>query len=315
VTGHRQPRQPPPPLPVVAGRITSPDGCEINAAEHCNLSCRSCSHLSPVLRPRLAAADEVHDDLRALATAYRCRFVKLLGGEPLLHKGLGDLVAAARLSGVSDEVHVCTNGRLLDRIDDALWAALDEVEVSVYPGQEPDEATLRRAADAARAGGTRLRLLSNTHFRESYSEVGTDDPGLVRDIYATCKLVHVWRCHTVRDHRFWACPQASFLPSLLGPGAGAPDDGVDLSPTAGLRDRLAALLARTTPLAACRHCLGSAGRRVPHTQIPRREWRSHQDRPSEAMVDRDQLRRLAEDPNADDGCVDDRVQLGGRAAP
>lgn len=251
----------------------------------------------------------MYADLAALATAYHCRYVKLLGGEPLLHRRLADVVAAARRSGVADEVHICTNGRLLGRLGDAVWADVDEIEVSVYPGQVPDDADLTRAAARARAHGTRLRLLHNSHFRESYSELGTDDDDLVTSIYATCKMAHVWRCHTVREHRFWVCPQSAFLPTVLGPRAGTATDSVALMPADGLRDRLSALFASATPLGACRFCLGSVGTLVPHTQVPRREWRTYQNRPTETMIDWTQIRRLELDPSADDGCVNELVTL------
>lgn len=291
------------------GRLVNPEGVEVNVALQCNLTCRACTHLSPVLPRSLIDPDRVHADLSALATAYRCAFVKLLGGEPLLHRDLPAVIDAARASGVSDHILVCTNGLLLDRMGEAFWSRVDEVEISAYPGRKPSAESLARASERAREHGVRLHLNAYSHFRESYSEVGTHDPELVSALFRTCKMAHVWRCHTVHDGHFYRCPSSLFLPMVLGPADELYADAIHLQPGEGLFERLRHYLTDTRPLVACRHCLGSVGRRLAHTQIPRREWRQLQTAPSEALLDQGFLAVLQEDPDADDGCVSRRQVL------
>ncbi|HUC36682.1 MAG TPA: hypothetical protein VMR97_06120, partial [Acidimicrobiales bacterium] len=67
---------------IVDGKIHN-SRCEINVAEHCNLSCRGCSHASPVVPNYFADPDELHDSLSFLARRYHSRQVRLVGGEPL----------------------------------------------------------------------------------------------------------------------------------------------------------------------------------------------------------------------------------------
>ena len=70
---------------------------EIMAAHGCNLTCRSCTHASPVLRPKdIADPETTARDLSRLARCYRANRVKLLGGEPLLHPDLVALADAVR---------------------------------------------------------------------------------------------------------------------------------------------------------------------------------------------------------------------------
>src|SRR5438045_9060842 len=99
---------------VVDGRILN-RRVEINVAEHCNLSCRACSHMSPVHVKSFADADVVARDLTTLAPSYHAKVVRLLGGEPLLHPDLGAVIDAVRGSGVCDRVTLVTNGVLLPR--------------------------------------------------------------------------------------------------------------------------------------------------------------------------------------------------------
>jgi molybdenum cofactor biosynthesis enzyme MoaA len=100
---------------VVDGRILN-RRCEINVAEHCNLSCRACSHLSPVHPKAFADPAVVARDLGALAHSYHAKTVRLLGGEPLLHPDLPSVIDAVRASRVCETITVVTNGILQPRV-------------------------------------------------------------------------------------------------------------------------------------------------------------------------------------------------------
>ncbi|MGK7227975.1 radical SAM protein [Streptomyces hygroscopicus] len=204
---------------LVDGKVVSPEGCELNVAHHCNLGCASCSHLSPVFRRSLIATETAARDLSLLARSFRARFVKVLGGEPLLHPELVPLLGLVRDSGIAPHTTVCTNGLLLPRMRDNFWAAVDEVEISVYPDRELPEEKMAGVRAYADKHGVRLTLAYYSHFRYSYAERGTEDDGLVRHIYDTCQIAHVWRCHTLYEGHFFKCPQSVFLPQVLeGPG-------------------------------------------------------------------------------------------------
>ena len=111
---------------VIDGRIWN-NSCEIEVVHHCNLACRSCSHLSPLMHRELVEPKDIQHDLTVLSRHYRAASLRLVGGEPLLHPRLLDLVEAVRASGIAPRVHVFTNGTGLPRMGDEFWAAVDEV--------------------------------------------------------------------------------------------------------------------------------------------------------------------------------------------
>jgi organic radical activating enzyme len=269
---------------VVDGRVFN-QRCEINVAEHCNLSCRSCSHLSPVVPKSFADPDVVARDLTALARSYRTHFVRLLGGEPLLHPDLQSVIGAVRASRVGDVVVVVTNGLLLPRMDDAFWGSVDAVEVSVYPGRELRADARARCIDTARRHGVAIRFRACNEFQESYSEKGTDDAGLIERIYTTCNVAHRWRCHNVVNGWFFRCPQAHYIPRVLAEDEDAAHvDGIRIEDDRSFGARLLAYLQSPEPLAACANCLGTAGKYAPHEQVRRVEFRERQRAPTEDLV-------------------------------
>ncbi len=263
------------------------DHCEISVTHHCNLTCRSCSHLSPVMKRSFVDAQQVRADLTSLAPHYHVEAVRLLGGEPLLHPDLDGVIRAVRESGVGDSVEVWTNGVLLARMPRLFWRAVDRVVVSSYPGAELSAQDVRTCVKAARAAGTSFTISHADVFRESHTEIPTTDEDLRRRIYATCLSRH---CHNVEAGYFYKCPQALFLPRLLAERAGAATrDGIRIADSPTFAAELTAYLASPEPLDSCRHCLGSSGRRIESTQVPRASWREMQRVPYEGLVDRDLL--------------------------
>ena len=263
---------------------------EINPVEHCNLSCRSCSHLSPI-QPRYAVdADDLEHHLGLLGRHYHSRWLRLVGGEPLLHDNLQGVLEAVRRSGIADKITVVTNGVLLPQMPDSFWRLVDRVDVSQYPGKRLSADAIEGCKRSARDHGARIYFDSVDSFRIAYSEAGASSSALVDRIYASCGIVHELGCHTVARGYFYKCPQSYFLPRTL-PGIDSAHDRLAISDAATFGHELRRLLARDTPLAACRHCLGTAGKRFKHDQIRRTDFRAPQERTSESLVDVQYLQR------------------------
>jgi hypothetical protein len=290
------------------GRVVNPEGLEVNATLQCNMRCQSCSHLAPLFRRENVDPVALRDTLTVLARYYHASYVKVLGGEPLMHPDLPGVLAAVRASAVSDTVLVCTNGTLLHRAPEAFWDAVDAVEVSVYPSRPLDADDIDRFRTTAANHGVSLEVNYYGHFRVAYSEHGTESPALVRDIFDTCKLAHLWLSHTVYDGWLFRCPQSVFLPKQLHETSWDNRvDGVRIDDDPEFPDRLVELLTRTSPLRACQHCLGSVGQLHPHQELARTQWR--QDEPTERVIDHSYLELSKKDISVDDGCVDPTCPL------
>jgi organic radical activating enzyme len=270
---------------VVDGRILS-RRFEINVAEHCNLSCRSCSHLSPVLPKSFVDPNVVSRDLTMLSRSYHTKVVRLLGGEPLLHPDLPAVLEAVRGSSVSDSIAVVTNGLLLPRLEADFWSAVDAVEVSVYPKRALSPALRERCVAQAARHRVALRFRVCNEFQESYSEVGTDDAELVRRIYTTCNVAHRWRCHNVVDGWFYRCPQSHYIPRVLHcqDNESQHADGIRIDDHPSFLTRLLNYLESPVVPSACSNCLGTSGRYHPHEQIRRTEFRDRPGAATEQLV-------------------------------
>lgn len=290
------------PYRVVNGKIHS-EACELSITEHCNFTCRSCSHLSPITSKHKLDPKTVETDLSLLARHYQVDHVRLVGGEPFLHPQLSDIITAVRCSGITKRIRIITNGSFPQRITPKVWAETDEIHFSIYPGKEPPTSVLERLKEQAIEYNTELVIKRFEKFRESYSEIGTTEDLLVKRIYQSCQIAHIWRCHTVRNGFFYRCPQSIFIPSVAGSSEPHLEDKLAITDDTLFGAKLLAFLEQPTPLKACRNCLGSVGKIFDHSQISRSHWRKLQMFCTEEMIDYDFLTKLEEiDPDYDNDC-------------
>jgi uncharacterized Fe-S cluster-containing radical SAM superfamily protein len=224
---------------------------EIHVVDHCNLRCRECCTLSPFLPERFADPDEVRRDLDLARRVIRPEYVKLTGGEPLLHPRIVELLRIARESGIAKIVSVTTNGVLLPRMPEEFWRLADEVTLSVYPG-------IRVSVDRP------VRVKRQDEFQR----MTRSEPHKAAETYETCWMKR--RCHMIRAGRFYMCTRPPHLQTVFG-GTFGEADGVSLHDGPGMLDELVWYLERNEPLASCRLCWGTRGAKFPHEQMKEAE--------------------------------------------
>jgi hypothetical protein len=284
------------------GFIIPPADFELIVADHCNTSCRSCNHASPLVARWSADPASLYRDSSVLAKYYRPRVVKILGGEPLLHRKLAEVIRAVRSTGISKHFRLITNGLLLHKMDDAVMELIDELEISVYPGVSRMTDVFPLAREKTLRFGKKLSINEYDVFRKTFTSIGTDDVHLVRKIYDACKLAHVWGCHGIRDGYFYKCPPSMYIPQLVKGIPGLDADRIRIADSDDFQARLLAFVNAPDPLACCTYCVGTVGRQEPHALVSRDQWRLETEKPSEELIDYDWLERSSIKQDLFDDC-------------
>lgn len=277
---------------------------QIDIVRHCNLSCRACGHFSPYAPHRFLTISNIDEDLTRLAQWSHANILYLMGGEPLLHPDILEIIQHAKDSHLADKVVVVTNGLLLDKMPQAFWGELDELVLSQYPETTKFlSSNLYHYQVLATIHQTGFQIWYHRSFREVLARESTEDSVIVERIYATCQNAHVGRCVTIKDGRIYRCPQAAFMSNvLLSKLFSSPSsDYVLIGTTRHFAEELQAYLMSFRPLSACRFCLGSVGRCLPHQQVRKESL----NRSIESVLDYKFLSRLEVDPGASAGYTGD----------
>jgi organic radical activating enzyme len=253
---------------------------ELHVTEHCNLRCRHCCNMSPYVDARFLAPSEVEAQCRAMAKHAKADVFKIMGGEPLLHPQITEVLGVIASTGISDTIRLFTNGLLLAKMPDDFWRALDHLTVSSYASAPVKPAHLALIEDKARAFDVVLNVKKVDRFSQVLSAERTRDEAAIKETYDACWLRH--RCLVVRGGRFYKCTRAAYYQDfqtrleLAEPDPNAAEtmlgDGLAIdAPDFG--ERLLAYMNADEPLGACRYCLGSSGPLSQHTQLTKLEVR------------------------------------------
>jgi organic radical activating enzyme len=274
---------------LVNGFIHSPTHLELIATDHCNLNCTACNHASPLVPAWFADPDKVYRDFSIIAKYYRPKFIKVLGGEPLLHKNLDRVVNSARETGISDYFTLITNGVFLHKARDEVWKAIDEMEISLYPGVLESERNIKLAKAKADAFGKKLTICRYEQFRATFSLKGTSDKALIQKNFAACKIANVWGCHAVKDGCFYRCPQTIYSAMLTGKSNEG--DRLQIVESDTFQKELLEYVNSPVPLSSCAHCAGTVGVQQPWKQMSRATLLSALNTTLEEIVDSNWLER------------------------
>ncbi len=250
------------------------EALEFHVAEHCNLRCAHCCNMSPFVDERFLDLCEVQALATRMASTFEVDVFKIMGGEPLLHPQITEVLRILRASKVSPIIRLFTNGLLLHRMDTAFWEALDQLTISVYDSAPVKPSFLEDARRLAKQHDVVLNIKPVSEFSRVLREDAVKSDEQVRSTYDACWLRH--RCLIVREGVFFKCTRAAyfrdFMARLHAQPVCPPDpnDGVALD-AVDFDERLLAYLNRTDPLTACRYCHGGDGPREAHVQLRKKD--------------------------------------------
>lgn len=255
----------PPPLdrhyPIREGRIHT-RSLEAHIVDHCNLTCADCCSLSPLLAKWFCDPDTLTRDLTRAKRVLAPRIFKLVGGEPLLHPRLLELIECVRRSGIAPRVSLTTNGLLLGRMPESIWQALDAMTISIYPkpGLKPG------LIETIETRAERFDVALNWKYQNTFAEMNrkrrTNDEAATRSLFKDCWIRE--RCHMIRQGVFYTCTRPPHFDAFYQGKHDFSEDGLRLHDGTSLFDEMHDYLYREKPLEACFHCRGGNSTQSAH---------------------------------------------------
>lgn len=112
---------------------------EVSVVEHCNLKCKDCTHYSPLAEEEYLDVAEYERDCARLSELFasEVKYIRLLGGEPLLHPRLPEIMRITREAFQVGKIRLVTNGVLLPSMDENFWKACRDYRITLSPTEYP----------------------------------------------------------------------------------------------------------------------------------------------------------------------------------
>jgi hypothetical protein len=128
-------------------------GFEVSVCDHCNLNCVSCEHFSPIADETFLDIERYEKDCKRLSELFggEIGWLHLMGGEPLLHPRLVEILEISRKYFRTGSIELVSNGILLLHMSDLFWDACRKNDITVavtqYPITLDHKAIKRKAAE------------------------------------------------------------------------------------------------------------------------------------------------------------------------
>ena len=115
---------------------------EVAVNRNCNLNCKGCNHFCNLYQEEteenIYPLEEYKKDIFTLSKKIDGIFrFRILGGEPLLHPALTDILKASRSAFPEADIRLVTNGLLIPKMDDVFFHIVKSekigVDISLYP--------------------------------------------------------------------------------------------------------------------------------------------------------------------------------------
>ncbi|NHZ86075.1 MAG: radical SAM protein [Planctomycetia bacterium] len=243
--------------------IININGLEINISEQCNLRCKGCDHGMDVITPQNIPLPNLLQDVQKASQYFHTKTLRIIGGEPLLHPELSQIIQDFQNTHIADSIELWTNGLLLDNISKTNWELLNGIVISKYPNTSNtwDNKYLKAIAEKYNVW-IHVRD-SNTFSWSMYLKKNTMDTA--RILHNSCRESAT--CNTIRKGKFYKCVQSAFaIDRLLYYGIKLDDDGIELHNSNNFIEKIENHIWSNNPLNACYYCLGEFGAKFPHEQ-------------------------------------------------
>lgn len=188
---------------------------EIHLVDHCNLGCASCTHFSPIAEQWYINSDKFKADLDQLQKIFGQNYVfdvRLMGGEPLLHPQINELLHIARTSLRTSKISLVTNGILIKKMNVSFWETMSENNILIYFSEYPIDMNYKELEEVAKSHG--VDVVGLDHNDKSYFGKLPIDiiPGNQNSNFKCCP--HGNNEHSLRDGKIYTCMTAANIDVL-----------------------------------------------------------------------------------------------------
>lgn len=184
---------------------------EIHLADECNLKCANCTHFSNLSPEKHITIEDFESQIKVIANNFELRKLRLLGGEPLLHPQLAELVQIARKYLPDTDIHIVSNGLLLHTLSDETLDAISKNDVLVWVSKYPVKLRYSQIIERCEKHKVKISLPDENRklfwAKHPLNLKGDSNPDKEFEI---CRIAHA-KCWILNDRKIFPCAYPAFI--------------------------------------------------------------------------------------------------------
>lgn len=228
----------------------------LHICDHCNLNCAGCNHLSNLAKPRFVDRDTLKRDMVQIHKVHGdVPRIGIMGGEPLLHPDIIEILKDARDVFPESRLLLSTNGVLCKKMGEDFWNLCRDLNITIRFTRYPIKVDYDALIEELIQRGIEVDFFAST------TEPMSEFQSIALDIKGECDPVESFRgcgfanrCTVVVDGRMYPCPivqNAHFFSDSFGYQLKIENkDYIDIYKT----DENETLQFLSRPIPFCRYC-------------------------------------------------------------
>ena len=194
-------------MPAVSNKLQRRCASRGFVVEYCNLNCAGCSHFSPVAPKEFICLERLDKDLTAFHKLVGDNIdgLKILGGEPLLHPQIAEVIYICKKYFPLKHLMLYTNGLLLESMSVQFFKVCKECGVKIIVTKYPANSKLSVEWLSRLSDMGIDNCLSNDKERE-FHKIPLDSTGSQNvnwNWYEKCFLGG--QCNLIRNGKIYPC--------------------------------------------------------------------------------------------------------------
>ena len=174
---------------------------EIPITDACNLNCRGCLFACNKYNSNEhVPKEQILKDAGRMAELFEdIPWIRVLGGEPLMHPDLNEILDGLRKIFPTSEIDLCTNGLLLPRMEESFFETIIRNKMSVHvSGYKPTYPILDKMDQVLREHGIIYTILKREEFFKFYTTDPEHDMIKNFKVCPTCACLELYRGRIMR---------------------------------------------------------------------------------------------------------------------
>lgn len=183
----------------------------LNILDHCNLRCMGCDHFAPLADKRFISPDSIRRDLARLSTILNgnVKRIGVMGGEPLLHPQLNEILIDTRSFFPKTIIHLVTNGILLLNQAESFWQVCREHDIMIVNTKYPIHLDFKAMEKTSASKGVKFRHYGDTGEKTKTSyKMALDINGGQDPEKSFSECFHANTYPFLMEGKFYACTVA-----------------------------------------------------------------------------------------------------------
>ena len=176
---------------------------ETHLADHCNLECKGCSHFSPLVKEsKFTEVDSFQKDLKRIGQLFEnITLLRLMGGEPILHPRIIDLLEIARSHFPRSNIVVVTNGVLLSNQMEEFWNTCRSNSIKLNITRYPIKLDIEKIEGICQRYTIEVKVSKpRRRFVKYLNQSGNSKPD---QSFRKCQIM--FKCPTLQDGKIYPC--------------------------------------------------------------------------------------------------------------